>query len=98
MTGRSHAGSPRRSAASPPQIRRVDRDETLITDLTAIEAEFWELVEARTPPALEGPASAGLVARLYPDADPMAEAKFESGDLAAMLREYQQVLAAETEA
>jgi predicted phage-related endonuclease len=50
-------------------IRRVERDDALIADMVAIEAEFWQLVQDRTPPALEGRASPDLVRRLFPGAE-----------------------------
>ena len=81
----------------PPVIRRIERDEAFIADLTAAEEEFWQLVEARTPPALEGRASADLIARLYPDADDGKTAEL-SAEHVALLREYRKELANENAA
>lgn len=80
-----------------PVIRRIERDDAFIADLTACEEEFWQLVEARTPPALEGRASADLIARLYPSADDGATVDL-SADQVALLREYRKELANENAA
>ena len=48
----------------------VHRSEDYINELIAAEAEFWKLVEERTPPPLDGTkASTELVKRLYPEAE-----------------------------
>ena len=92
VTGLPHVWFAAQVGGQPPVIRRIDRDEAFIADLTAAEEEFWQLVEARTPPALEGRASADLIARLYPDADDGATAEL-SADQVALLREYRKELA-----
>jgi putative phage-type endonuclease len=97
VTGLPHAWFAAQVGGQPPVIRRIERDEAFITDLTACEAEFWQLVEARTPPALEGRASADLIARLYPDADDDATAELSAADV-ALLREYRKELANENAA
>lgn len=97
VTGRSHCWFAAQVGGDPPEIRRVERDDALIADMNAIEAEFWALVQAGEPPALEGTASADLVARLFPEGDPTAEAKFEAGDL-DILRGYQREQQAEAAA
>jgi putative phage-type endonuclease len=68
VTGLPHAWVAAQVGGEPPVIRRVDRDDALIADMTAVEAEFWQLVLDRTPPALEGRASPDLVRRLFPGA------------------------------
>jgi putative phage-type endonuclease len=97
VTGLPHAWFAAQVGGQPPVIRRIERDEAFIADLTACEAEFWALVEARTPPALEGRASAGLIARLYPEADDGTAAELSAADV-ALLREYRKELANENAA
>ena len=94
VTGYRHVWFAAQVGGQPPVIRRIERDETFIADLTAAEEEFWQLVEARTPPALEGRASADLIARLYPEADDGATAELSAADV-ALLREYRKELASE---
>ena len=97
VTGLPHVWFAAQVGGQPPVIRRIERDEAFIADLTAAEEEFWQLVEARTPPALEGRASADLIARLYPDADDDATAELSAEDV-ALLREYRKELANENAA
>ncbi len=97
VTGLPHVWFAAQVGGQPPVIRRIDRDEAFIADLTACEAEFWQLVEARTPPALEGRASADLIARLYPQADDGKTADLSAADV-ALLREYRKELANESAA
>jgi len=94
VTGMPHVWFCAQVGGQPPVIRRIERDEAFIADLTAAEEEFWQLVEARTPPALEGRASADLIARLYPDADDGATAELSAADV-ALLHEYRRELASE---
>lgn len=94
VTGLPHAWFAAQVGGQPPVIRRIERDDAFIADLTAAEEEFWHLVEARTPPALEGRASAGLIARLYPEADDGAMAELSAAEV-ALLREYRKELANE---
>ena len=48
----------------------VHRSEDYINELIAAEAEFWKLVEERTPPPIDGTkASTELVKKLYPEAE-----------------------------
>jgi putative phage-type endonuclease len=94
VTGLPHVWFCAQVGGQPPVIRRIERDEAFIADLTACEEEFWQLVEARTPPALEGRASADLIARLYPDADDGKTAGLSAADV-ALLREYRKELANE---
>lgn len=97
VTGYPHVWFAAQVGGQPPVIRRIDRDEAFIANLTAAEAEFWELVEARTPPALEGRASADLIARLYPHADDGKTAELSAEEV-ALLREYRKELANENAA
>jgi predicted phage-related endonuclease len=97
VTGLPHVWFAAQVGGQPPVIRRIERDEAFIADLTAAEEEFWQLVEARTPPALEGRASADLIARLYPEADDGATAELSAADV-ALLREYRKELANENAA
>jgi putative phage-type endonuclease len=97
VTGLPHAWLAAQVGGQPPVIRRIERDESFIADLTACEEEFWELVEARTPPALEGCASAGLIARLYPEAADGKTVELSASDV-ALLREYRKELANENAA
>lgn len=49
-------------------VHRVDRDEQMIGDLLAIGAEFWQWVQDRTPPPVDGSAATGkLLDRLHPE-------------------------------
>ena len=97
VTGLPHVWFAAQVGGQPPVIRRIERDEAFIADLTAAEGEFWQLVEARTPPALEGRASADLIARLYPQADDGKTAELSAADV-ALLREYRKELANENAA
>ena len=48
-------------------VHRLDRDEQMIGDLLAIGAEFWQWVQDRTPPPVDGsPATGKLLDRLHP--------------------------------
>lgn len=50
-------------------IREIERDDELIDYLIRIEADFWRLVESRTPPPIDGSdAAAELLKKLYPEA------------------------------
>jgi putative phage-type endonuclease len=94
VTGLPHAWFAAQVGGQPPVIRRIERDDAFIADLTACEEEFWQLVEARTPPALEGRASADLIARLYPEAGNGKTVELSAADV-ALLREYRKELANE---
>lgn len=49
------------------EIHRIERDETLISNLIQLEREFWQYVESDTPPPADGSESADLALRcLYP--------------------------------
>lgn len=48
--------------------RKVERNERFIAALTARLAEFWDLVESKTPPAVDATAAcARVLAKLHPD-------------------------------
>lgn len=87
VTGLPHVWVCAQVGGEPPVIRRFERDESFITDLTAAEEEFWALVESRTAPALEGRASADLIARMYPDAVTGKTVELDDAR-AGLLREY----------
>jgi putative phage-type endonuclease len=88
VTGLSHAWVCAQVGGEPPVIRRVERDDAFIADLVAVEAAFWDLVRAGTPPALEGGAAAArLIARLYPDAVPGKTVELTAAQY-DLLREY----------
>lgn len=49
------------------RVYRVERDDAVIAALTAIESEFWSLVEADVPPKTDGSESSGRALQsLYP--------------------------------
>ena len=49
------------------QVHRIERDESMIAQLIALERRFWAFVESDTPPPADGSASADLALRcLYP--------------------------------
>lgn len=97
VTGLPHAWVAASIGGDPPVIRRIERDDAFISLLTAAEEEFWRLVESRTAPALEGRASADLIARLYPEAEDGATAELSAADV-ALLHEYRKELANENAA
>lgn len=71
VTGRSHAWVVAQIGGEPPVIRRVERNDDLIADMRAMELELWQLIEARTPPALDGgKAAEALIKRLFPTGVP----------------------------
>lgn len=56
VTGRSHAHVVVSIGGAPPQVRRIERDDQLIADLTAIEHRFWhDYVVPQVAPPLEPP-------------------------------------------
>ena len=49
------------------QVHRIERDETMIAQLIALEAQFWELVTAEKEPPVDASESASTALRcLYP--------------------------------
>jgi putative phage-type endonuclease len=88
VTGLPHVWVCAQVGGEPPVIRRIQRDEAFIRDLTEAEAEFWALVQARTPPALDGGAAATrLLDRMYPEAAPGKTAELDDRH-ASLLGEY----------
>ncbi|NPV52174.1 MAG: hypothetical protein HPY71_01470 [Firmicutes bacterium] len=75
--------------------KEIKRDEEVINYLIKIERDFWQLVESRTPPEMDGSeASSKLLDMLYPEAEKGAEIRLpmEAEDLIA---EYEQARAEE---
>ncbi|GAB3977423.1 YqaJ viral recombinase family protein [Actinoallomurus acanthiterrae] len=67
VTGLDHAWVAVQIGGDPPEIRLIERNESFIADIRAMEEEFWQLVVTRTPPALEGGAAAAdLIKRMFP--------------------------------
>jgi putative phage-type endonuclease len=88
VMGRRHAWVVAQIGGEPPVIRRVERDDALIADMRAMEHELWGLIEARTPPALEGgKASAELINRLFPNGVPGKRIDVDE-DFVQLLRDY----------
>jgi len=75
--------------------QRVERDEEIINHLTQIESDFWRLVEAKTPPEMDGSeSSAEVLALLYPESAPGSS--LELPDTAErLIAEYEEAQAAE---
>jgi putative phage-type endonuclease len=89
VTGRTHAWVVAQIGGAPPVIRRVERDDALIADIRAMEHDLWRMVEARTPPPLEGgQAAQDLVDRLFPTGVPGKRVDVDDA-FVAKLREYQ---------
>lgn len=98
VTGRPHAWLVAQIGGEPPVIRRVDRDEGLIESICAMELDLWRMVEARTPPPLEGGrASEDLVKRLFPTGVPGKEIEVDA-DFVAKLRDHKAEVKAEGQA
>jgi putative phage-type endonuclease len=54
-----------------PQLRVIERDEQIITELITLEEEFWQLVLDGTPPPMgTHPDDAALIRLMHPLADP----------------------------
>lgn len=67
VTGRSHGWVAALVDGRRPKLRRVERDERLIADLIAVEADFWQLIVDRTPPPIDDTEStAEALRKLYP--------------------------------
>ena len=57
----------------------IERDEEIISYLIQIESEFWEMVENKTPPAVDGSKSSTEVLQiLYPESEPDTETTLPS--------------------
>ncbi|MFF4701271.1 YqaJ viral recombinase family nuclease [Streptomyces chattanoogensis] len=77
VTGYSHAHVAALLGGNRLMVHRVERDEQLVEHLVDLVGEFWQHVEDRTPPAVDGSAAtAELLAHLYevePDAVALAD-------------------------
>lgn len=72
-----------------PQLRVIERDEEIITELLKLETELWEHVETETPPPFGShPDEAALLRLLYPLGDPDLAVELTPRALGA-LRSYQ---------
>lgn len=69
---------------------KITRDNSFIRELIAVESEFWNMVETRTPPPIDGTkASTDLIKKLYPKAEKGKEIElpFEAFEL---IQQYEQ--------
>jgi putative phage-type endonuclease len=69
---------------------KITRDDSFIRQLIQAETEFWNLVETRIPPPIDGTkASTELIQRLYPEAEKGKEVElpFEAFEL---IQQYEQ--------
>jgi len=72
----------------PPTERHFDLDQDLAAELIKRGAAFWQLVQTRTSPPLDGSAPAARwIGRRYADADPDAVVDLDD-DQVAQLREW----------
>lgn len=70
-----------------PQLRIIERDDDMITELIALEEEFWQLVLDGTPPPMgTHPDDAALIRLLYPVGDPDAAVELSPVAYAALSR------------
>jgi putative phage-type endonuclease len=70
-----------------PQLRVVERDEAIITELVKLETEFWEYVQNETPPPLgQHPDEAAVLRLLYPLGDPDLAVELTPHAFAALSR------------
>lgn len=77
------------------EVRRVERDDELIAHLTTLEAEFWGLVEAGTPPAPDGSAACtDLLAHLW-DVTPGAVRTLDPADVLPLIEARAEAAAVE---
>ncbi|SJZ38291.1 YqaJ viral recombinase family protein [Garciella nitratireducens] len=54
--------------------KKINRDEELIEYLIKIEADFWKMVQDKTPPAMDGSSDAdNILSYLYPESEPEKE-------------------------
>jgi len=76
---------------------RVERDEDFIKELIRAEAEFWEMVEARKIPPVDGTrSSAKLLQKLYPKAEEGKEVVLPDEAL-LWVKQYEEMAAREKE-
>lgn len=91
VTGLEHGYAAALIGGQKLEIRHVQRDERLIRLMVEAEAELWHLVEAGTPPALDGSqATADALAHLYPWAQEDLEVELSDEAMDA-LRRYQRI-------
>ena len=60
---------------------RIERDEESIANLISIEEQFWQLVQANTPPAADSAAAGStidLLKHLFPDPEPASRCELPS--------------------
>jgi putative phage-type endonuclease len=70
--------------------KEIPRDDELIGYLIKIEADFWRLVETRTPPEMDGSeACSELLNRLYPQAEPGKQIELPS-EAAELIAQYEE--------
>lgn len=77
VTGYQHAHVAALVGGNRLVVHRVERDEQLVEHLVALVGEFWQHIQERTPPPVDGSAAtAELLAHLYdvrPDAVTLAD-------------------------
>ncbi|MES7190622.1 hypothetical protein U6W49_12220, partial [Cutibacterium acnes] len=72
------------------KYKPVERDEEIIQYLIKIESDFWQLVENKTPPAMDGTgASTELLNVLYPKSEPSSAIDLPE-DALALINQYEQ--------
>jgi putative phage-type endonuclease len=86
VTGRSHTWFAAQIAGQPPVFRRIDRNDTFIENMNALEAEMWQMITDRTAPALTA-GDAVLVAEQYPQAAEGTQVQV-GAECVDLLREY----------
>jgi len=70
------------------EIVRDERTEKMITNLVEGERRFWDLVEKRTPPKIDGSgATTDAIKRQYAEVDPEAVVQFEE-DIYELIAEW----------
>ena len=73
----------------------IERDEDIINYLIQIESEFWQMVQDRTPPAVDGSESSELILKmLYPESKPDTEIVLPS-EAEVLIEEYELAAAEE---
>jgi len=67
----------------------IERDEDIINYLIQIESEFWQMVQDRIPPAVDGSeSSAEILKILYPESEPDSETILPS-EAETLISEYE---------
>lgn len=73
----------------------IERDEDIINYLIQIESEFWQMVQDRTPPAVDGSESSTEILKiLYPESKPDSEIILPS-EAETLINEYELAAAEE---